>query len=82
MTRESTRISLINRVSLPFVVLFQFQHSLIRFKMAEIDAIFYDVTNKSPTASWKINRALESNPVSVKNVFKYNSADTQSRLSL
>ena len=48
MTRESTRISLINHVSLPFVVLFQFQHSLIRFKMAEIDAIFYDVTNISP----------------------------------
>jgi len=41
--------------------------------MVEIDAILYDVTNKSPAASWKINLALESNPVSVKNVFKYNS---------
>ena len=36
--------------------------------MAEIDAILYDVTNKSSTASWKINRALESNPLSVRKV--------------
>ena len=50
--------------------------------MAEIDAILYDVINKSQAASRKINLALDINPVSVKNVFKYNSADTQSRLSL
>ena len=50
--------------------------------MAEIDAILYDVINKSQAASRKINLALDINLVSVKNVFKYNSADTQSRLSL
>ena len=50
--------------------------------MAEIDAILYDVINKSQAASRKINLALDINPVSVKNVFKYNSADTQSRFSL